>query len=285
MPRRPSAVSGRGRGPAGLGARPAPEALSLSDPPRAACRGRGHARARVGRRSRSPGGSDRRILMIRIGTCRTRRSIAACLCRAAACSSRRSWLTSGSGGAIAGRRARCPSWRVYRRCRLDSGTTGHRRGPRRPRALGRRLSRGLAQFLYHDADGAALALRLSGPGHWERDADGRPDANAARPATPDRADGHADVGSRLGTRRPSHLLDRDGCAGVLLRPAESVAARHEREHQRGLLRQYFPRCTDLSGYSQRYLDAIARRLNTRPRKTLGYRTPADILVNTVALTG
>ena len=57
------------------------------------------------------------------------------------------------------------------------------------------------------------------------------------------------------------------------------------ENTNGLLRQYFPRRTHLSGYSQRYLDAIARRLNTRPRKTLGYRTPADILADTVALTG
>ena len=57
------------------------------------------------------------------------------------------------------------------------------------------------------------------------------------------------------------------------------------ENTNGLLRQYFPRRTDLSAYNQRYLDAIARRLNTRPRKTLGYRTPADILGDTVALTG
>ena len=61
--------------------------------------------------------------------------------------------------------------------------------------------------------------------------------------------------------------------------------RGSNENTNGLLRQYFPRRTDLSGYSQRYLDAIARRLNTRPRKTLGYRTPADILADTVALTG
>jgi hypothetical protein len=45
----------------------------------------------------------------------------------------------------------------------------------------------------------------------------------------------------------------------------------------GLLRQYFPEATDLSGYSQKDLDAIALRLNTRPRKTLGYRTPAVTL--------
>ena len=38
-------------------------------------------------------------------------------------------------------------------------------------------------------------------------------------------------------------------------------------------------------YTQPQLDAIARELNTRPRKTLGYRTPADILAETVASTG
>jgi IS30 family transposase len=57
------------------------------------------------------------------------------------------------------------------------------------------------------------------------------------------------------------------------------------ENTNGLLRQYFPKGTDLSGYSQVQLDAVALRLNTRPRKTLDYRTPADKLMATVALTG
>ena len=57
------------------------------------------------------------------------------------------------------------------------------------------------------------------------------------------------------------------------------------ENTNGLLRQYLPRRTDLSGYTQAQLDAIARRLNTRPRKTLGYRTPAVTLAETVASTG
>ena len=56
------------------------------------------------------------------------------------------------------------------------------------------------------------------------------------------------------------------------------------ENTNGLLRQYFPRGTDLSGFSQRDLNRVARELNTRPRKTLGYRTPADILADTVAPT-
>jgi IS30 family transposase len=56
------------------------------------------------------------------------------------------------------------------------------------------------------------------------------------------------------------------------------------ENTNGLLRQYFPKGTDLSGYSQAYLDKIALRLNQRPRKTLGFKTPADKLQESVALT-
>ena len=57
------------------------------------------------------------------------------------------------------------------------------------------------------------------------------------------------------------------------------------ENTNGLLRQYLPKGTDLARYTQAQLNKIARALNTRPRKTLGYRTPADILADTVALTG
>lgn len=49
------------------------------------------------------------------------------------------------------------------------------------------------------------------------------------------------------------------------------------ENTNGLLRQYFPRGTELSSYSQADLNRIALRLNQRPRKTLGFETPADRL--------
>jgi len=53
--------------------------------------------------------------------------------------------------------------------------------------------------------------------------------------------------------------------------------RGSNENTNGLLRQYFPRGTDLSGYSQAHLNRIALRLNQRPRKTLAFETPADRL--------
>ena len=49
------------------------------------------------------------------------------------------------------------------------------------------------------------------------------------------------------------------------------------ESTNGLLRQYFPKGTDMSRYDEGELDAVAANLNGRPRKTLGWRTPAEAL--------
>jgi len=57
------------------------------------------------------------------------------------------------------------------------------------------------------------------------------------------------------------------------------------ENTNGLLRQYFPKGTDISAYSQAHLNAVARRLNTRPRKTLNYETPAERFSQSVASIG
>ena len=60
--------------------------------------------------------------------------------------------------------------------------------------------------------------------------------------------------------------------------------RGSNENTNGLLRQYFPKGIDISSYSQAKLNAVARQLNERPRKTLGYQTPAEMFSQSVALT-
>jgi IS30 family transposase len=60
--------------------------------------------------------------------------------------------------------------------------------------------------------------------------------------------------------------------------------RGSNENTNGLLRQYFPKRTDLSGYSQAQLDNIAMKLNLRPRQTLDFQTPVHKLVASVAPT-
>ena len=98
----------------------------------------------------------------------------------------------------------------------------------------------------------------------------------ARPTTPHRAAPTPGLGPRQRARRPPPLHRRNRRPGLLLRPPKPLATRIKRKHQRPtppiLPQRHQPRPTRPSP-----LDNVANQLNTRPRKTLGYHTPAYTL--------
>lgn len=87
-----------------------------------------------------------------------------------------------------------------------------------------------------------------------------------------------DQGSELALhRRVSTALDMD----VYFCDPRSPWQRGTNENTNGLLRQYFPKGVDLGGYSQAYLNAVAEEMNDRPRKTLGFRKPSEVILDLI----
>ena len=82
-----------------------------------------------------------------------------------------------------------------------------------------------------------------------------------------------DRGKEMACHR--QLSERTGIAVYFCDP-HSPWQRGTNENTNGLVRQYLPKGTDLSGYSQEQLDAIADEINNRPRKTLGWASPIEV---------
>jgi transposase, IS30 family len=90
-----------------------------------------------------------------------------------------------------------------------------------------------------------------------------------------------DQGSEMGCHH--ELTAGTGIAVYFCDPA-SPWQRGSNENMNGLLRQYFPKGTDLSVHSAEHLQAVANEVNSRPRKVLGWQTPADRLESLVSST-
>jgi IS30 family transposase len=180
------------------------------------------------------------------------------------------------------------------------------RKARRPRARGIDR-RGQIPHLASIAERPADVATRTVPGHWEGDllkgarngsAVGTLVERMTRLVILARMEGTDATSARQGfTRKLRHVpaalrktltYDRDKEMAEHERLAQRLAIRvffadpHSpwqrgtNENTNGLLRQYLPKGTDLSGYTQRELNAIAYRLNTRPRKCLDFATPLEV---------
>ncbi|GAA3456882.1 IS30 family transposase [Dactylosporangium matsuzakiense] len=190
------------------------------------------------------------------------------------------------------------------------------RAVRRPRSTTTRPPRFTAPMLMI-SDRPAEADDRAVPGHWEGDLIIGKDGQSAIGTLVERATRYVLL-VHLGTRGrsaevvrdalldtvatlPQHLkrsLTWDQGAEMALHHQFTLAAdmpvyfcdphspwqRGSNENTNGLLRQYFPKGTDLAGHSREHLTAVAAQLNRRPRQTLGWDTPAERLTKVLTVT-
>lgn len=180
------------------------------------------------------------------------------------------------------------------------------RKARRPRARGRDRRGQIPNMTPLAARPAEVATRTV-PGHWEGDLlkgarngsavgtlverttrlvllarmDGTDAASAYRGFTKKLRHVPAPLRKTLTYDRGKEMAEHERLAHrlslqVFFADPHSPWQRGTNENTNGLLRQYVPKSTDLSGYTQRELNAIADRLNTRPRKSLNFATPLEV---------
>ena len=127
------------------------------------------------------------------------------------------------------------------------------------------------------------------PGHWEGDlikgARNRSDARSARECfTKKLRHVPAPLRKTLNYDGGKEMAEHEQLAQwlaiqIFFADPYSPWQRCRNQNTNGLLRQYLPKGTDLSGYTQRELNAITHRLNTRPRKCLDFATPLEVMRN------